>query len=313
MKKTFTFFAAMMLLVSSASAATIYCKVDKSWWTKDGAAVAIHAWNDTEINAAFPGDRMTPVEGVENLWMFELEDKFDKCVFSRVNGNGDLAYWGAKTEDQVLPTEGNNLFTLLKDEECWDEKSCLCHGEWSKYEAAPEIEGDLVYLAVNLPTENRPADDQIEVVGTFQFNNGAIGLKKLDSGWFIYNNPEANDFPLFYAAADDTFKFRDKSNNNKVLCELVDDQWVQAIFKFGDDWSKEEGGYKGSDPCWWYENDLSDAAQYAWKEGMPEPDPEEEGLINTVAAQKAVKRIVNGQLFIVRDGKMFNATGAQVK
>jgi hypothetical protein len=37
------------------------------------------------------------------------------------------------------------------------------------------------------------------------------------------------------------------------------------------------------------------------------------GVENTTANTKAVKRIVNGQLFIERDGKTFNAQGAQVK
>ena len=36
-------------------------------------------------------------------------------------------------------------------------------------------------------------------------------------------------------------------------------------------------------------------------------------LDNTAVETKSIKRIVNGQLFIERDGKMYNAQGAQVK
>ena len=41
--------------------------------------------------------------------------------------------------------------------------------------------------------------------------------------------------------------------------------------------------------------------------------PTATAIDNTEAATKAVKRIVNGQLVIEREGKLFNALGAEVK
>ena len=41
--------------------------------------------------------------------------------------------------------------------------------------------------------------------------------------------------------------------------------------------------------------------------------PAEQGIINTNAAVKPVKRVVNGQVVIERDGRMFNLLGAEVK
>ncbi len=37
------------------------------------------------------------------------------------------------------------------------------------------------------------------------------------------------------------------------------------------------------------------------------------GVENTAVEKKAIKRLINGQLFIERDGKIYNALGVQVK
>ena len=70
---------------------------------------------------------------------------------------------------------------------------------------------------------------------------------------------------------------------------------------FGELW--QEDTWKG-DPVKMIEIDFSDAA---WKATNPE------GISNIQLTEKAEKVVVDGVLYIIRDGKMFNANGAQVK
>jgi hypothetical protein len=52
---------------------------------------------------------------------------------------------------------------------------------------------------------------------------------------------------------------------------------------------------------------LSDPAEYKWKIS------EEQGIENVKLTEKAHKVVVDGVLYIVRDNKMFNVQGAQVR
>ena len=177
-----------------------------------------------------------------------------------------------------------------------------------KAEFEEAVERELAKIGVNFPTADCPADDKIQMAGTFA--EGTMTMEKIvATGWFV-------SYGFVNAAADDTFKFRDATNNDKVLCKYIpangdaEGKWVQAIFKFGNYWQADN--WKGT-PCKLIEEDLSDANQYAWKVGMPEPDPEESAIENISGSTKAVKRIVNGQLVIEHNGKFYNALGAEVK
>ena len=169
--------------------------------------------------------------------------------------------------------------------------------------AAPQPQGVVTLILANLPEENRPAT--IELAGTF--DEGTAELEKLDTGWFIYN--------FIHASADATGKFRDKTNPNMVLCEFIpangdeEGKWVQAIFKISDYGYWDEDGWKGT-ACMWTEIDVT-GEQYAWMENAPEPLPA--GIENIVLTEKAKKVVVDGMIYIVRDGKLFNLTGAQVR
>lgn len=123
---------------------TIYCKMTQDWWTKDGAAVACYTWNDKgEPKAAWPGERMTPVEGETDVWSIELDvNTYHMCIFTRVNGTGDIADWGAKTKDLTIPTDDKDLFTIAAAE-VWGDPGC--EGEWSKFEASAPVEKKVIY------------------------------------------------------------------------------------------------------------------------------------------------------------------------
>lgn len=137
MKKIFSFFAAMMLLVSTASATTVYCKMTQSWWTADGAAVAVHHWGGETAGTTWPGVRMAPVTGEEGVWSYDVPADITGLIFVRVNASGDIADWGAKTKDLTLPTDGKNLFTITNEEPTWGSPGC--DGVWSVYNAWAEI------------------------------------------------------------------------------------------------------------------------------------------------------------------------------
>jgi len=148
---------------------------------------------------------------------------------------------------------------------------------------------------VNAPVDGKPAS--VDIVGSFSEEGTAVEL--LDNGWFIIK---------VEATQDDIFKLCDASNKNMVLCQKVNDQWVQAVFKFGDVW--ETSSYKGT-PCKSFELDLSDAQKYAWKENMP--DISSIKNLTTKTNAKVVKMMRNGKVLIVRGGKTYNVMGTEVR
>lgn len=131
MKKIFTLFAALAMVMSmSAATKTVYFKTQQ-WWHKDGAASAAYYWGTGGNANDWPGTRMTKVVGETNMWSIEIDtDKYQNVIFTRVNGSGTVQDWGAKTKDLEIPTDGANLFTLGATE-AWDGNQA--DGTWSTY------------------------------------------------------------------------------------------------------------------------------------------------------------------------------------
>ena len=117
---------------------TIYCKVAQDWWKTDGAAVGAYAWKGETANAAWPGARMTAVEGEADLWKIDLDvNAYESIIFTRVNGTGDIADWGAKTADLTIPTDDKDLYTITSTDAVWGDPGVA--GEWSKYVASEPV------------------------------------------------------------------------------------------------------------------------------------------------------------------------------
>ena len=117
---------------------TIYCKVAQDWWKADGAAVGAYAWKGETANAAWPGARMAAVEGEADLWKIDLDvNAYESIIFTRVNGTGDIADWGAKTADLTIPTDDKDLYTITSATEVWGDPGVT--GEWSKYAASEPV------------------------------------------------------------------------------------------------------------------------------------------------------------------------------
>ncbi len=190
MRKIFSLLMAAVLSISTAFATTVYCKVTQSWWTKDGAAVGVHYWGGTSAGTAWPGVRMTPVSGEEGTWTYDVPADVEGLIFTRVNGSGDIAEWGAKTTDLSLPTDGKNLYTITSESAVWGDPGVT--GEWSVYAGGgSEEEMDTVYTWYGKRGESS-ATEAIEkggtaaayggntniVVGSSQKTNWTIKLNK---------------------------------------------------------------------------------------------------------------------------------------
>lgn len=191
MKKFFSLFAAMMLMVGSMSAATIYCKMDKAWWTADGAAVGIYTWDDLGTpKAAWPGERLTPVEGQEGVWSFDLDlETYHMCIFTRVNGEGEIADWGAKTGDLTIPAD-KDLFTITSETPVWGDPGCT--GEWSVYGEDPvEDEWTEIKFAEAVDKDALPADASVVVDGFSLQITDPDNKMAIDANDCRFGTPEA--------------------------------------------------------------------------------------------------------------------------
>jgi len=164
---------------------TIYCKMDKDWWKADGAAVGCYTWNDGgDPKAAWPGERMTPVEGEADLWSIELDiNTYHMCIFTRVNGEGDVADYGAKTTDLTIPTDENDMFTITSETAVWGDPGCI--GAWSKYEPAAPIVDEWAEIAFSAPA----TVDEIDADASFTVDGFTVAITDPDNKMSI----DAND------------------------------------------------------------------------------------------------------------------------
>jgi hypothetical protein len=119
---------------TTSNVKTIYCKAAQDWWKTDGAAVGVYAFADGNVkNAAWPGVRMTAVEGETDLWKADIDTaKYEKIIFTRVNASGDIADWGAKTADLTIPAD-KDLYTITSTAAVWGDPGVT--GTWSVYKA----------------------------------------------------------------------------------------------------------------------------------------------------------------------------------
>jgi hypothetical protein len=170
---------------------------------------------------------------------------------------------------------------------------------WAR--CAPAEPAEYTVMWVNFPTENAP--EAIEIIGTFDGWQGTA-MEKLETGWYFVD---------LEAKASQYFKFRsaglwpNEGGTELEIYDAVNDEWLTIQdneFVFGQLW--QDDTYKGT-PCKSLgELDLSDPAKYRWKVAG-------EGIENVVLTEKAQKVVVDGVLYIVRDNKMYNVQGGQVR
>ena len=115
----------------AAADTTVYCKMEYSWWTDADAAVGVHYWGSTITDTTWPGVRMTKVETDTNVWKYTIPAGAEGLIFTRVNPSGEVADWGAKTNDLSVPTDDKILYTITQSTPAWD--GAKSSGEWGTY------------------------------------------------------------------------------------------------------------------------------------------------------------------------------------
>ena len=187
--------------------------------------------------------------------------------------------------------EGDNQLTHEDAEIVWDLRAEDLR--WAR--CAPAEPSEYVVFAVNLPALNCP--EAVEIIGTFDDWQGTA-MELLNTGWH---------FVELEAKASDYFKFRSAGawDHEIEVYDSAEDAWrtiQDNEFVFGQLW--QDDTYKGT-PCKWIEVDLS-GEEYRWS-GYAE------SIENVVLTEKAQKVVIDGVLYIIRDNKMFNVQGAQVR
>ena len=337
MRKLFTFlFAALMSVGMFADKSTIPSdNVLHDYYNNGDVCVCIYVPADMDCNnkvltGSFNGWSTTncpvfeAVEGYDGWYVASFEQEMEpdeskgmqaKPVMLSNSGAIDMNYQvGAATairggvEVQQGAVAGEiELINYGADApnvyfvDAWKNNPCTAQPE-------PELELDKTVGYVAFPTENRPAS--IELAGVnrdFTWPMAALQA----APWYI---TDYNFDNYLYTAVSDTIKFRDAANNAIVLCEFIpanggqEGRWQQFFVAMAD---YEMALEKGTMVRLIEELDLSNASNYAWMENAPEPLPA--GIEHIVLTEKAQKVIVDGVIYIVRDGKLFNLQGAQVR
>jgi hypothetical protein len=167
---------------------------------------------------------------------------------------------------------------------------------WAR--CAPAEDDEYIVMHLLLPEENSP--EEVEIIGTF---DDWVGTPM---EWITPEGGIPHWFADFQAKPSQYFKIRSAGSWDQEL-ELYnaeDDEWAKigdGQFKFKD--LGEQTTYKG-DPCREIVLDWRTTARWTT------PETGIEDIVLTVKAQKVV---VDGVLYIVRDNKLYNVQGAQVR
>lgn len=306
MKKIFTLFAAM-LMVGSAFATTIYCQMTQGWWTADGAAVGAYAWSgdgdNAQKNADWPGVRMSALSSAAGIWSIDIPAQYEKIIFTRVNADGNIADWGAKTEDLVIPIDGNNMFTITTEDACWNSQGCACSGSWSVYDGTvtPPGPGPQPGAAKDYLLKGWCNEKDIETPTAEELFEGGMltytftGDANFHKGWFFILVCEPGQVI-----------------GEQYMTKGVDDPSGTHTTLYKDGFEKF-GVPEGTVTFYLYDN--GDGTFEFSTEPLPGKTlvgGGSQGITNTTVREKAYKTIIDGQLRIIRGDKMFDATGRQL-
>jgi hypothetical protein len=230
----------------------------------------------------------TPFQVVSGLWndqgQIEVMPDWDSgnaYLQKLVNGA-----WGripGESGDNLLTHEDANITIDVRDE---DLRWARCVNEPAEY----------TVIRINLPADGCP--EAVEIIGTFDAWEGTA-MEHLDNGWW-YADFEAKESQFFKIRSAGSWDYE------LELYNAEDDKWAKigdGQLVFGQLW--EEGSCKGT-PCKEIEIDWSDPEVARWV-------AKEEGIENVVLTEKAKKVVVDGAVYIIRNNKMFNLQGAQVR
>jgi len=297
-------------------------------WKQNPCTAIYHNYRVTVISAGCDGYACPFIVGGMNGWNFEqmqydveasLANEADtyfitfkaaegtpyQIVSGLWNDEGEIGTQPSWSDDAYMQMlvdgmwiripgeDGDNQLTHENAEILWDLRVDTLR--WARCDDTP---AEYVVAWINLPVENRP-EAGVEIIGGFDGWEGTA-MEHLDNGWF---------FVELEAKPSQFFKFRGAGSWDQEL-ELYnaeDDTWAKIgdnQLVFGQLW--QDDSYKGT-PCKSFELDLSDPEMARWTEKPVE------GIENVVLTEKANKVVVDGVLYIIRDNKMFNVQGTQVR
>lgn len=247
------------------------------------------------------GTAMTLNEGV---WEATVAAKPSNVFKFRQAGTWDNQIEFYDAENDKWCTFGDDGAKSLQFSECWsgEEGARVVELDFSdaenyrwKKDAGEIPSAVIVYLKA-------PADapEAVEVIGSFDSWTGTAMMEE-NGIWAA----------IIEATGDDTFKFRtgvgedsDAKWQNQIQV-FKDGAWKDMdnlVFK--EHWAQGEGDFAEYKIV---ELDFSDGAAYKWTLS------EAQGIESVVLTEKANKVVVNGVIYIVRDNKVFNLQGAQVR
>ena len=274
MRKIFSFFVAVMA-VSSLSAKSIYLHVNDDW-KSFGAVFFVHSWG----GAADADAKLALVEGEEYLFSAEIPDDNNNLVFVRAQGESQSIPWDniwTKTTDLEIP-DGKDCYYLVG----WMDGKWLSHGDSPAISIVGNFAGDVTWGFGEHPMTI--AADKASASVTFALEAGTYEMKVWLEGFYLSLNGEGDtkyQINRDWNHADNV----NKVNNDGRNFEFVADQTGDYTF------------------TWTFAS-----------QNLVVAFPELPTAVETIQTEgKSVKRIVNGELRIVREGKTFNALGAEVR
>ncbi len=229
-----------------------------------------------------------------------------------VNGSWDnqFEYFIPEDEDNDIPAkwvafDNFSLASASEDYCTYDATNKIITFDFSdptkfRY-ASCGIDDNDYEVTVNLKTTSDAPEEGIEMAGSFASDD-----------WTVFQPMELKSDGSYSATlttkGSKEFKFRQKDSwdNEIVYVNQVDNEGHAVSLKnikFGEAWQDAGEGKKVINL------DYSDAAVYVWKANWVAP----QGIEDIVLTEKAQKVMVDGVLYIIRDNKMFNVQGAQVR
>ncbi len=208
----------------------------------------------------------------------------------------DIAYMQKLVDEmwvRIPGEEGDNQLTHENAEIVWDLRAEDLR--WARCDDSPI---ETVEVSVKLPAENFPVEG-VEIIGSF---DDWAGTAMAIEGDVYKATVEAKASQFFKFRSAGKWPGEQGGTEIEVYRSEIDD-WTTIQnneLVFGQLWEGEEGART-------LYIDLSDAEAYRWQAR------EEQGIENIVLTEKAHKVVVDGVIYIVRDNKLFNLQGAQVR
>ena len=276
---------------SFAETTRIYCQMEGAWWwANDGqstAAISLYAYAGETKNAEFPGQLMTELDAENHVWYIDIDlTGYQYIIFARSSSsNGN---WGAQTYSLPINEIGNNDIYIIDKAEHWHNSENDCTGEWSRYVRT-------IYLNTTIWED----PNETEVFAVHVWNTGD------DDAADYYFESVSGSNTLWQAEIRKDATYAIFLRKGAVGETIWANEWNRSTTSIPAD--KDEYTITG----WHQTDDPTDTSESrgTWSKYSQITT----AISNTVEETKTVKHIVNGQLFILRDGKTFNALGAELK